>query len=264
MMTLSERLKWIMVAGGSVVAVAAPALAGSTIEMRYAVEVAGAQVMKVSYSAAIAGSNFESELVAKTSGMSNVFSGYRMNWSAAGRYADGTFSPQSYENTRKKKSKKAKSTGITWESGGVAQATGAALPSAVSAALNGTSSDPLTAVLKIASSQGKKPCSGKFRVFDGRDVFDLSLSLKKKITLASAAGVPGLECSLTSTPVAGRAVDDGETKPDAYGLTLAPIKSDGLTLYIPVRITGKSKGLSVTVTASSITIDGADVSAASQ
>lgn len=245
-------------------AMVAPAVA-ETIELGYVVEVAGTMVMKAAYSAEIESGSFESSLFGKTAGMSDMFSGYKMNWSATGLYDEGQFSPQSYENTRKKKSKKAKSTGINWQpNGAVLLSTGAAPPTAVLAALKGPSSDPLTAILKMASAQTKKPCSGKFRVYDGKDVYDLSLSFKKKITLAGATGQPGLECGLTSTPIAGRAVEKGEDKPDSYGLILAPLKAGGQTLHIPVRITGSTKGLNVTVSAHYVKVDGQPVAAALQ
>ena len=243
---------------------AAPAGA-ETLELGYVIEVAGATVMKAAYTTEIGSGNFESSLFGKTAGMSNMLSGYKMNWSATGLFNDGQFSPQSFDNTRKKKSKKAKSTGIDWHaSGAVLLSTGDAPPAAVAAVLNGPSSDPLTAVLKMASAQTGKPCSGRFRVYDGKDVYDLSLSFKKKITLANSTGQPGLECRLTSTPIAGRAVDRGEDKPDFYGLTLAPLKAGGRTLYIPVRITGSTRGLSVNVSASYMKLDGQAVSASMQ
>jgi hypothetical protein len=116
-------------------------------------------------------------------------------------------------------------------------------------------------VLKIASTQSRKPCFGTFRIYDGKDVFDLSLSFKKKITLASSPGLPGLDCRLTSTPVAGKDVRNGDTEPQSYGLTLTPITAAGQTLYIPVRITGSTKGVGVTVSASYLKVDGKSVSA---
>lgn len=244
-------------------ATAVPA-AAETIELGYVVEIAGAQVMKAAYRTEIAGNQFESVLAGKTTGMSNMLSGYKMNLSAEGQFNGGEFLPGSFENNRKKKSKQNKTTGVIWSGAGNVRIEAAGgpipVPAAVAEALTGMSSDPLTAVLRLANAQSQKPCSGRFRVFDGKDVYDLALSFKKTVTLASASesDPPGLECKLTSTPIAGNAVNDGETQTDSYGLTLAPVSLAqlGRTLYIPLRITGRSKGLSVVVTAGSVRIDG--------
>ena len=245
-------------------AVAVPAHAGS-IELSYIVEVAGTTMMKAAYRADLNGGSFESSLFGKTEGVSNMFSGYKMNLTANGRIAGDTFLPEAFENARKKKSKKAKSTGLTWAPDGtvtVGTAQGVDTPPpAVAATLGDAASDPLTAILRMANAQSQKPCSGKFRVYDGKDVYDLALSFRKTVTLASTANATGLDCKLTSTPVSGVAVDKGETDVETYGLVLAPVTLAGDMLHMPIRITGKTKGLTVVVSASSITVDGQPVSA---
>jgi hypothetical protein len=60
-------------------ATAGSAMAGSTIELGYVVEVAGATMMKASFSTELDSGSFESSLSGKTAGMSDMFSGYKMN-----------------------------------------------------------------------------------------------------------------------------------------------------------------------------------------
>lgn len=242
-------------------AVAASAQAGS-IELGYVVEVAGATMMKAAYRTEINGGNFESSLFGKTEGVTSMFSGYKMNLTANGRVEGNTFLPEAYENDRKKKGKKAKSTGLIWKPDGsvtVGTAQGVkSPPAAVASAIGASTSDPLTAILKMANNQSKKPCSGKFRIYDGKDVFDLALSFRKTIALGDTSG---LDCKLTWTPIAGVAVDKGETDVESYGLVLAPVNVGSAVMHLPVRITGSTKGLSVVVSSSVIKIDGQAIKA---
>lgn len=244
-----------------VAAMAAPATAGNVLDIGYVVDVAGSTVLKASYHADIGANAFEASLFGKTSGVSNMFSGYKMNLSATGRIAGANFLPGVYGNDRKKKGKKAKSTDVTWQQGGDVTVSYSGdvqpPPVAVAAAIGKAASDPLTAILRMANGQQSKPCSGKYRVYDGKDVFDLALAFRKTITLASASGQEGLECKLTWTPVAGVAVDRGETEVEAYALTLAPVQlASGKVLHVPLQVVGKTKGMTVTVSAASVTVDG--------
>lgn len=238
--------------------VAAPsrASAGNSIELAYSVEIAGATVLKARYRADIGDDRYEASLSGKTSGVSSVFSGYKMELSANGKVEQGSFRTELYENDRKKTGKKKKSTDIVWQPDGkVTINRGGELenvPAPVAASLGNAATDPLTAVLKMANSQQDKPCSGKFRAYDGKDVFDLSLSPDK-------AEDNKIRCRLTWIPVAGDAADKGE-KEESYGLTLSPVQlTSGRTLHIPSQITGKSNGLKVVVSVSSVTVDGREI-----
>ncbi len=104
----------------------------------------------------------------------------------------------------------------------------------------------------MANSQQDKPCSGSFRAYDGKDVFDLSLSPDKPEGKK-------IKCKLTWTPVAGEAIKKGE-KQESYGMAIAPVQlASGRVLHVPMQITGRSNGLKVTVTVSSVTVDGREI-----
>jgi hypothetical protein len=255
-----------LVAGGMAFAATPAALAGNVLELGYVVDVAGSTVLKANYRADIGGDSFEASLNGKTSGISNFFSGYKMNQSAAGKVVGADFIPGVFENDRKKKGKKAKSTDISWQAdGGVMVARSGDMgppPPAIAQVLGNSTSDPLTAILRMTHAQDAKPCSGKFRVYDGKDVYDLSLSFRKKIALTPATLGEGVECKLTWTPVAGNAVEHGDTDADSYTLSLAPMQlPSGRVMHVPLQIVGKTKGMTVTVSAASVTIDGQDVDA---
>lgn len=253
-----------LVAVAALAAVPSVAQAGSVVDVTYVVDVAGATVLKAQYRTEVNANAFESAFSGKTSGVSNMFAGYKMSLSATGRIADGKFLPGLYANDRKKKGKKAKTTDISWSSGGEVSAAYAdeptPLPAAVVSALGKASSDPLTTILKMANNQKAKPCSGKYRVFDGKDVFDLSLAFQKNITLASNDNGAGLQCTLTWTPVAGVAVDRGETDVESYALSLVPVKlSSGKIMHMPTQVVGRNKGMTVTISAAAMSVDGQPV-----
>lgn len=254
--------RWAVAASAIGLMAAVPSTAvraGNVIELGYVVDVAGSTVLKASYRAEISDGSFEASLFGKTSGVSNMFTGYKMNLSASGTVDGERFIPGVYGNDRKKKGKKAKSTDVTWQPGGGVTVSYSGEvqppPSAVASALGKSTSDPLTAILKMANSQQDKPCSGKYRVYDGKDVFDLALAFRKDAGNA-------MECKLTWTPVAGVAVDKGDTEVETYALTLGPVQlSSGKVLHVPLQVVGKTKGMTVTVSAASVSVDGQQVSA---
>ncbi len=69
----------------------AGARAGNVIELSYVVDIAGATVLKAQYRANIGDDRYEASLSGKTSGMSTVFSSYKMELSANGKVEAGGF-----------------------------------------------------------------------------------------------------------------------------------------------------------------------------
>lgn len=235
-----------------------PALAmaqsANTIELSYTVDMAGATVLKADYRVDIGDDSFAASLSGKTSGVTSVFSSYKMNLSATGKIAGSDFLPGLYENDRKKSGKKKKSTDVMWRpDGSVAISRSGeveAPPATVASTLNPSAADPLTAVLRMANSQGSKPCSGKYRVYDGKDVYDLTLAPRK-------GEGDGIHCKLTWIPVAGNDFDEGDTEPESYALKLSPVVlSTGRVMHVPMQLVGKSKGVTFTVSADTVSVNG--------
>jgi hypothetical protein len=168
-----------------------------------------------------------------------------LSLNANGSLQKTSLTPQSYNYFRKKNDKQ-KERSLKFSANGDLQTNGTDYDKSILAAVNESVMDPLSMLLKL--SRAKSPCSGKHRAFDGRDVFDISLS---------GGGKSGetLTCKVVYTPVAGGEVDDGDTEPKSYEITLAPIgNAQG---YVPVRIAGSSKGVGFDVNATAVTINGA-------
>jgi hypothetical protein len=224
-----------------------PAMAADEIAANYDISLGGARVMKASYNATIGKDEYQAALDAKSVGMSKWLSKIRLNLSAQGTMDGGTLVPASYNYARKKNDKN-KKRNLSF-SGGELVTTGADYDAKILSALDGKVLDPLTMLLKLGRSE--KPCSGKHRAFDGRDVFDIKLS---------NGGNEGdrVTCKAVYTPVAGGDVDDGDTDPQNYEITLAPLGGD--RGFIPIRITGTTKGVGFEVSATAVSLNGAALS----
>ncbi len=226
------------------IALAAPVQAADVISASFDVSLAGARIMKADYSATLDDVGYSAGLSAKTVGVSKMFSKIRLSMSANGRFSDAGLMPSAYAYARKKNDK-LKERKLSFSSNGTLVTEGEDYDAAILAALNNKVMDPLSMLLKL--SRTAKPCSGKHRAFDGRDVFDVTLT-----NISTSGGV--LTCKLIYTPIAGGDVDGGDTDAVSYEISLAPVANKGS--YIPVRIAGSSKGVGFEVTATSVTVNG--------
>lgn len=220
------------------------AFAADVISARYDVSLGGTRIMKADYSATLGDDSYSAALEAKTVGVSKLFAKIKLSLSASGTLTDSNVKPVSYNYARKKNDKR-KERNLNFAPGGGLIVNEGDYDNGIRAALNSKVMDPLSMMLKL--SRADKPCSGKHRAFDGRDVFDLTLS-------GGSNGTGMLTCKMIYTPVAGNDVEDGDTSTKTYEITLAPLgKRNG---YVPVRLTGTTKGVGFEATADSVTLNG--------
>jgi hypothetical protein len=251
-------LNSIVMAAGFVLASGASAWAADSISISYIASASGAPVFKAGLNASIDGGTYSASFDGKTTGVTNMLSKYKIALNVSGAVADGKLSPTKFTKATSKK-KKDKFADVTFGSGGsftlVTQDGPQTESAAVLGAAKGKAVDPLTAILRVAIAQGTagaKPCSGTYRFYDGRDVGDLVFSLAKKIGTT-------YQCNMTLKSVAGRNVENHDDKTVTYGLWLVPAAGSKGTLYLPGRVTGEYSGLTVTVEATGITVNGAGV-----
>jgi opacity protein-like surface antigen len=225
------------------VLMAGPALAADVISVRYDISLGGTRVMKADYSATMNVDSYSASLEAKTVGVSKMFSKIKLNLSANGSVTEAGLVPASYNYSRKKNDKR-RERSLNFTPTGALITEGADYGEGIRSALSSKVMDPLSMLLKLGLSD--KPCSGKHRAFDGRDVFDVSLS---------GGGKGGtLNCKMVYTPVAGSDVEDGKTDPTSYDITLAPLgQGKG---YVPIRIAGSTKGVGFEVSAAEVAMNG--------
>ncbi len=222
----------------------APAQAADVISASFEVSLGGTRIMKADYSATLDAATYSADLSARTVGVSKMFAKIKLNMSANGNLIDEAVKPVAYAYSRKKNDKR-KQRNLTFAPNGALVTAGADYDASIMAALNNKVMDPLSMLLKLGRSD--KPCTGKHRAFDGRDVFDVALSGGGKAGSTQT-------CKMVYTPVAGNDVEDGDTDPTTYEITLAPYGNKGS--YFPVRIAGTTKGVGFEVNASSVTVNG--------
>jgi hypothetical protein len=225
-----------------------PVQAADVISASFDVSLGGTRIMKADYLATIDDDGYSANLSARTVGVSKMFSKIKLNMSAKGGVTEVGVKPAAYTYSRKKNDKR-KERNLTFAPNGSLITEGTNYEASILAALNDRVMDPMSILLKLGRSP--KPCSGKHRVFDGRDVFDLTLS-------AEAKTANTLTCNMVYTPVAGNDVDDGNGDSVTYKITLAAF-GDKIS-YTPVRIAGSTKGVGFEVSASSVTINGSPLS----
>jgi hypothetical protein len=219
------------------------ACADDVISARYDVSLGGTRVMKADYSATLGDGSYSAALEAKTVGVSKLFSKIKLSLSASGSLTESGVKPATYSYARKKNDK-LKSRNLNFAPSGELIMDGDDYGEGIRSALTSKVMDPLSMLLKL--SRSAKPCSGKHRAFDGRDVFDVGLSGASKQGGA-------VTCKLVYTPVAGGDFDDGDA-PQTYEITLAPMT--GGIGYVPTRITGSTKGVGFEVSAAAVSVNG--------
>lgn len=244
-------------------AVAAPK---SQIRAAYVVEVGGIQMLKMSYDAALAENTYRSVAEVKTKGLAGLFSDYKMDLTATGSVSGRDARPSRFTSRAEKKDQN-KTIELSWRDGKpptvdphLDSDDERFLAGAVTASLV----DPLSMVMRMTTLQAGQPCRTVERVFDGKEVYDLRFELKGKVTIGPADGGryrgQAYKCSVTYTPVAGRAAVKFKKKglvPQKFDIWFARARSgtDG-ALFIPVLATGKLKGFGFVAYASKAAIDG--------
>lgn len=222
--------------------------AADTVAVDYDISLGGSRVMKASYAAKFDAETYDASFSAKTVGVSKMFSKIRLDLSAKGRLTKAGLVPQKYDYYRKKNDK-TKERKLQFNSDGSLKTDGAGYEKPILTAVKKSIMDPLSMLLKV--SRMDNPCAGKHRSFDGRDVFDVSLT-----TVSKDNG--RLVCKLVYQPIAGGDFEDGEKEPVTYSITLA--RTDTAQSYVTLSISGSSKGIPFSVDARSVAVNGAALS----
>lgn len=237
-------------------ALTAPAAwaADGSISASYEVEVKGVTVMKLRYSAQISGNSYAANLVAKTTGMAKWISEYKIEYSSEGTVAKGKYQPTTFARERKKNGKKS-GTGFVWKNG-VPQVTAESVDGAVlvQKTVAKGAIDPMALLLNLGLAPSGNPCSGKYVVFDGRDVMDTTMSGKP--------AADAVTCRISAKTVAGRSFEKAEDKSgivDVYAVTFREVDAPflGRSIYLPSQISGQASGQDFVANVDDVEISGA-------
>jgi hypothetical protein len=211
------------------------------VRIRYEVDVKGVTIMKVSFTAKLAGANYTSDISAKTTGFANWLADYKMAMGSAGSVSKSSFAPVSFTRERKKNGKW-KGAKTEWQQGSprINEEGGGEDFASMAKAVDQATLDPLTLLLRQAFNADGFPCTGTHRVYDGRDVFDVNMS-------GAGPSEGKIDCHIQLNYVAGREVEKAKpdaAKPDEYDITLKEMDaaSLGRRIWIPHRIKGAASG----------------------
>jgi hypothetical protein len=228
---------------------AAPARAEpvTAVSVAYNIDVGPVTMTVVKYALDLSEGAMQSRAQIKSHGISRVFAEYSAKVEGESRASGPAIAPVSFRLVREKDDSKREAR-LRWTEGGIDYAPRekkAERRARVESALNAEVADPMTAVLRIGTA-GETPCPSVHQVFDGRDVFELSLTDKGRGEMKGDGGYRGAvrHCEVSWTPIAGRAAEKNEPR-ESYDVAFAPIGElpSGRTLWLPVSLTGKLKGL---------------------
>ena len=251
-------------------ALAAP---DTQVTAAYVVDIGGMSVLKMSYDAALTEKTYQTVAAVKTKGLAGLFSDYKMDMTATGAITGNDAQPSRFTSRAEKKDNN-KTIELSWRNGKppiVDPRLDADDERFLAGAVTASLVDPLSMVLRMTALQTGQPCRTVERVFDGKEVYELSFELKGKVTIGSADGGSyrgqAYKCSVTYTPVAGRAAAKAKKKglaPQTFNIWFAQARSgtDG-PVFVPVLATGKLKGFGFVAYASRATVDGVPLGAAS-
>jgi hypothetical protein len=241
--------RWLAVSAAVLLASAAPAAAEpvSAVQVAYNIDVGPLTMTVVRYGLDISDGAMRSRAQIKSNGISRLFAEYTANVEAESRASGPAIAPVSFYLVREK-DEKTREARLRWTGTGIDYAPREKRPerrARVDNALNDEVADPMTAVLRIGTA-GETPCPSVQQIFDGRDVYELALTDKGRGELNGDEGYRGevRHCEVSWTPIAGRAAEKNEPR-DSYDVSFAPIGElpSGRTLWLPVALSGKLKGL---------------------
>jgi hypothetical protein len=246
-------------------ALSAPAIAADTISdvsASYNVDVGPMTMMVIRFGASFSDDAVRAQATIKSKGISAVFSEYSARAEGEGRLDGGAIQPALFKLSRERDDRKKRTT-IQWGDGGTVSMDPPAhkkpeVQARVENALTADVSDPITAILRTGTA-GDNPCNSAQKVFDGRDVFELSFSEGNGKELKSDAAYRGpvKNCRVRWHAIAGRSAERGDPD-EVYGVSFAPIGTlvSGQTLWLPVSLTGTIKGLGFEAYVTKLGVDG--------
>ncbi|MCA3574307.1 MAG: DUF3108 domain-containing protein [Aestuariivirga sp.] len=239
-----------------------------SVSANYNIDVGPVTMTEVKYRLNLNGGAINSRARIESKGISRVFSEYSAKVEAESVAKGSAIAPQSFHLVRQRddNTREAK---LRWTADGIDYAPREKRPerrARIDNALNDEMADPMTVVLRIGTA-GKTPCPTVQQVFDGRDVFELSLTDKGSGELDGEQGYRGpvRHCVVSWTPIAGRAAEKNEPR-ESYDVSFAPIGElpSGQTLWLPVALSGKLKGLPFNAYVTKLSAEGGANKAANQ
>ncbi len=247
----------------------APQARAEALYLKYAINVSGADVMRMSFGGDVGKNAYNARVSIQPSGLMSFFIKKSFALSASGAIGKSGVRPRSFVMEIKKK-KKLKTARVTWNSPSLTWTRSPRLDAATRAsirrAIGKGAPDPLALLVSLAGKDPAKACRGTRRVFDGHDVYDLRLSLggTKKFSTSLYKGTAVL-CRMRFVPVvmlSEKKRRQALSDPWLFNIWLAPVVTrDAGRLMVPVAAYGRMQGRKFTATLTRASIGGRKLSA---
>ena len=260
----------IILLAGATLLVTSGIAAAEALKLQFDVYVSGLRVMKVDFDGDISPASYRGAVRARPKGFARMFVKKRLEMRTQGAF-DGTRARPAEFHIRSRKKNREKSAVVRWKGGRIVAWTrkpplapgerGKVLAAAAGAI------DPLSALFTLGRRKGENPCSGRFHVFDGLDVYDLKLMQVGRTTVRNMnyAG-PALKCRMIYVPIAGMSERKKRRQlknPPVFTVWLARVKSASAgAIWVPVQASGRMKGRPFTASLSDAVLGGGPLRAA--
>ncbi|MFO1089304.1 MAG: DUF3108 domain-containing protein [Hyphomicrobiales bacterium] len=259
-------------AAGGFLGLSGVAQADEPIALQYDLYVAGIKVYQIGLSGQVAPNGFKTQVSMRPAGLGSIFSSDQTDMRTTGTVASGQPKPANFEMRLNERQYK-----VSWS--------GSALPTTyrskqlsedrdreVTAALNPSLTDPLTAVMRLALSDTASSCALTQRVYNGKEIYEFALSPAGAVKLDSSSGGaylgPAKKCKLAYRTIAGysqKVMKKNQQNPPDITLLVAPVKgADGKPLMVIVGGSGTIDGRSFTARLSSAALAGKPLQTAAQ
>jgi hypothetical protein len=264
------------VAIGSFVPAANSALAADKLSIQYDLYTRGIRAFALNYDANIAPNAYKARAKLRPKGLASLVVDLKMDMQSEGRITSRGAVSDSFVMGVKEKGKngryavrfKGLKPASSERKPGVNGDTAAKLEAAASKGVR----DTLASILNLSLSPSANPCKGSHRIYNGKEVFELSLKKLKDDTFHNKDGGvyrgPAIACRMVYSTLAGlspKTEAKYRKNPPVFNAWFAPVQSGSLDrpIHVLVGVTGKIKGKDFVAYANRATLNGRPLNAQS-
>lgn len=245
------------------------ALAADKLVVRYDLYTRGIRAFALNYKANIDQSSFNATAKLRPKGLASLFVDLKMDMKSSGLVTGKGAQSDSFTMGIEEKGKTGRYAVNFNGLQPVSTNRKPAMKSKTEARINTAAADgvrdTLASIMDIALTPAQNPCDASYRVYNGKEVFQLALRKIKDDTFGKKDGGvyrgPAIVCSMTYSTLAGlsaRTEAKYRKNPPVFRVWFAPVRSSALgrDMNVLVAITGKIKGKDFVAYANRATLSG--------
>jgi hypothetical protein len=245
------------------------AMAADKLEVQYDLYTRGIRAFALNYSADIEQNSFNASAKLRPRGLASLFIDLKMDMTSSGAVTRKGARSDSFTMKVTEKGKKGRYAvnfdGLQPVSTKRKPAVNGETEAKISSASAAGARDTLASMMDIAVTPAENPCDASYRVYNGKEVFELALRKIKDDTFGKKDGGvyrgPAIVCSMTYSTLAGLSAKTDakyQKNPPVFRVWFAPVRSSALgrDMNVLVAMTGKIKGKDFVAYANKATMSG--------